>query len=172
MIDASHDNETMMMKTFSEFSNGNLIFGSLEIPARMLESEFWEDAHRMAKESKGDLLWHLIIGTAALRLYSEALLLRILSSNLVGGDSIALSRHPQCGLFIAKTFNRSNMGEGPYSAPLRTHVSNIACESRQYSQLSFDLAQGPGGASNADSCSFSYEPSIKYVMKDNNTCTF
>jgi hypothetical protein len=94
------------------------------------------------------------------------LLLGIMSAYPVVGDSIAVSRHPQCGIVVS---NHSQRGDAPHFTLSKKYCNGIARESRQYAKSCYDLASGARGP---DSRSFFYEPSVKYSIIDNDTCPF
>jgi hypothetical protein len=137
---------------------------------RMLTTKFWHDVFQLANESSGDFLWHLFVGLGALFLYFGALLLGIMSTYPVVGDSVAVSWHPQCGLIVS---NRSQIFEDPSNSALRwNYYNDIARESRQYAKSCYGLERGASSARSPDSCSFFYEPSVQYSIIDNDTCPF
>lgn len=176
VIDNSHDTETMIMTAFRRlFSRLRSIVlirplnDNTPTHRRMLTTKFWYDMFKLANESSGDLVWHLLVGLGALFLYFGMLLLGIMSAYPVVGDSTAVSRHPQCGIVIS---NHSQMGDAPHFALGKKYYNDIARESRQYAKSCYDLGQGASGARGPDSCSFFYEPRIKYSIIDNDTCPF
>jgi hypothetical protein len=176
IIDESHDTETMMVIAFRRFFYQVRSIVPLrplddDTPThlRMLTTQFWQDMFKLANESSGDFLWHLFIGLGATFLYFGALMLGIMSTYIVVGDSIAVSRHPNCGLFVS---DRSQLDNASHFALGKKYYNDIARESRQYAKSCYDIGRGASGARNPDSCSFFYEPTIKYSIIDNDTCPF
>lgn len=176
VIDKSYDTETMFMTAFRR------LFSQLRsiVPIRPLDDntpthrraltiKFWYDMFKVANENSGDLLWHLFVGLGALFLYFGTLLLGVMSAYPVVGDSVAVSRHPQCGIVVS---NHSKMGDAPNLALGKKYYNDIARESRQYAKSCYGLGQGASGARGPDSCSSFYERSIKYSIIDNDTCPF
>jgi hypothetical protein len=176
IIDKSHDTETMMIKAFRR------IFSEVRslVPIRSLDDttptyrriltiQFWYDMFRLAHEGSGDFLWHLFIGIGSLFLYFGALLLGIMSTYPVLGDSIAVSRHPQCGIAVS---NGSQMGDAPNFALGKKYYNDIARESQQYAKSCYDLGRSATDTRRPDTCSFFFERNIKYSIIDNDTCPF
>ncbi|KIY03497.1 uncharacterized protein Z520_00188 [Fonsecaea multimorphosa CBS 102226] len=174
VIDKSHDNETLIVATFRRL----LALLHKVVPIRplgdttpthirMLRPEFWYNMFKIANESSMDFLWYFIVGFGALLLYFGMLILGIMSAYPVVGDSIALSRHPQCGLVVSNDAqNAANFALG------HKYYNDIARESLQYAKSCYDLGRGASSAAGGESCSFFYEPSIKYSIIDNDTCPF
>lgn len=176
IIDISHDTETMMVTAFRR------LFSRLQsiVPIRslddntsthhsMLTTTFWYDMFKLANESSGDLLWHFLVGSFALFLYFGALLLGIMSAYPVVGDSVALSRHPHCGIVIP---NQSRIADASNYALGKKYFYDIARESRQYARSCYSLGGDATGARSYDSCFFFYERSLEYSIIDNDTCPF
>jgi len=107
---------------------------------RMLTTKFWYDMFKLANESSGDLVWDLLVGLGALFLYFGMLLLGIMSAYPVVGDSIAVSRHPQCGIVVS---NHSQRGDAPHFALSKKYYNDIARESRQYAKSCYTSDRAP-----------------------------
>ena len=136
---------------------------------RMMTVEFWEAMDKIAKDSSKDLLWHFLVGSGALVLYFGALLLGIMSGNLVVGDSVAISHHPGCGIL---QFNGSVFDTAQDFALTGQYYLDIARESRQYAKSCYGLANSTNNRDEASSCSFFYHKNIKYSSADNQPCPF
>lgn len=172
VVDNSHDPETLGLKAFR-----NLIAGlrrvvpvrplgdSTPTYRRMLTTTFWSDTFKIANESSGDLLWHFLVGLGALGLYFGAVLLGVLSANPVVGDSVAISRHPRCGVFLPSL-------DPAYRGMALKYYNDIVRESRQYAKLCYSLGNSLRDSLGPDSCSFFYKPTITSSTIDNDTCPF
>jgi hypothetical protein len=97
VIDESHDTETLILKTFRKFISQlrsivpvRPLGDNTPTYRRMLKTKFWSNMFKIANESSGNLLWHLLVGLGALVLYFGALLLGIMSAYPVVGDSVAV----------------------------------------------------------------------------------
>jgi hypothetical protein len=176
VIDESHDTETLILKTFRKFISQLLsivpvrpLGDNTPTHRRMLKTKFWSNMFKIANESSGNLLWHLLVGLGALVLYFGALLLGIMSAYPVVGDSVAVSHHPQCGIVLPPT---AQMDDAVHFALVKKYYNDIARESRQYAKSCYDLGDSASDAPSPDSCSFLYKPSIKYSIIDNDACPF
>ncbi|KAJ9612937.1 hypothetical protein H2200_002878 [Cladophialophora chaetospira] len=174
IIDKSHDNETLIMMTFRrllgllrEIVPIRPLGDTTPTHLRMLKLEFWYNMIKIANENSMDFLWYLLVGFGALLLYFGMLILGVISAYPVVGDSIALSQHPQCGIAIS-----NGSQSATHFALGHKYFNDIARESRQYAKSCYDLGRGTSSARAPESCSFFYEPSIKYSIIDNDTCPF
>lgn len=133
VIDESHDTETLFLKAFRKLISRlrgivpvRPLGDDTPIHRRMLTKMFWSNMFQIANEGSGDLLWHLLVGLGALSLYFGALLLGIMSAYPVVGDSVAVSRHPHCGIVLPPT---AQFDDAVSFALGRKYYNDIARES-------------------------------------------
>lgn len=112
---------------------------------------------------KGTLIM-LIMGV----LYFGGILLGVFSSAIIISDSVALSRHPRCGMYLdeADTTNSSSQVGDPLYDGRRKYLYDVESDCGQYARQCYHAGD------DADGCNFFYMRSFNYSIKHNDTCPF